>query len=244
MYSTNTSPAIPIVFEDEHLLIIDKPTNMLSQKDHTGDPDVVTLCKDYLSNHRINKSPYIGLLHRLDRPVSGLMMLAKTKQCARRMSELMKDQRVDKTYWAVVSGQTHANGYYEHFLRKDSNKNMVTAHHQKKKGTKRAALTYQRLSHNESPNISMVSVHLLTGRSHQIRVQFASEGHPVLYDHKYGGKTMQQNKNIALFSTALRFTHPITNEHMKFRALPKTQDPWKYFSVEELARKHLPEYDD
>jgi len=242
--STKTSPEIPIIFEDDHLLIIRKPVNLLSQKDHTGDPDVVSLCKQYLSQRKSSSSPYVGLLHRLDRPVGGIMLLAKSKRCARQMSGLMKEQRVDKTYWAVVTAHPPANGFYEHYLRKDSSRNLVKAFHKKTSGTKRAALTFQRLQHNEEHNISLISVHLLTGRSHQIRVQLATEDYPILYDHKYGNTSTQNNKNIALYSTAVRFTHPITHEELALRRLPESKDPWNLFSIDKLAEEHLSQYND
>jgi len=226
---------LSVVYEDQKLLVINKPANVLSQGDHTGDVNVVQLCKQYLRQQASSDSPYIALLHRLDRPVSGLLMLAKDKITARQMTTMIKNRQVDKTYWTVVNHKPPINGYLEHYLTKDETRNKVTAYSEKRKDTQKAMLTYQRLAWLENKSMSLVAVHLLTGRSHQIRVQLSEEGYPVVNDLKYRAASISQN-SLALHAVALRFIHPSTNKRLKLSVPPPDLIPWKYFDLNPFFR--------
>lgn len=229
-YSTETQPNISIIFEDKHLLVIDKPHNLLSQKDHTGDPDVATLCKAYLK--RTSKSGYLGLIHRLDRPVGGLMLLAKTPQAARALSKQMRDRLIQKTYWAIVWGSPPSNGMLTHFLQKNDQSNTVQSVPKSNSKGKKAVLTFTRLQ--EKNGQSLLSIHLQTGRPHQIRVQLSEEGFPIWGDYKYGKQAKPDGRTIALRSTELIFEHPHSGSQKRFTLLPDDVVPWNQFDYSSL----------
>lgn len=226
--TTRTKPDIPIIYEDNHLLVIDKPAGLLSQEDHTGDPDVLNLCKKYIKK-KYNKpgEAWMGLVHRLDRPVSGLMVLAKTSKAASRLSEQIRSHNIDKIYWAMVEGRTPFEGILEHHLAKDSRSNHVKAFKSKKAFTKPAKLHYRTLKQNA--NYSLVEVDLITGRPHQIRVQFAEEGFPLWGDYRYGERNKRQGKKLGLRAVKLSFQHPTKKEIMEFSAPVPNDQPWNFF---------------
>ena len=225
MEITGPHPPIPILFEDRYLLIVDKPAGMLSQKDHTGDIDITEACKPYLAQKE-GSGGYVGLLHRLDQPVSGILMLAKDPQTARALTAQMKDQRVSKEYLAVVEGKTPPNGFLEHWLRKDSRANKVSVVPQHAKGAKVAQLTFIRKAEATNRPLSLLAVHLMTGRSHQIRVQLAHEGFPIWGDQRYG---RARSGNIALRASSVRFRHPQKKEELTIEAPYPTHEPWSHF---------------
>lgn len=228
MNYTQTHPDIPIIFEDDQLLIIDKPANLLSQKDRTGDPDVLTLCKEYLAQSNRGKIPYLGLVHRLDRPVSGLMLLAKTSKAARVLSRQIRDRTIQKTYWSVTEGNPPPNGFLEHHLLKDRDKNIVQVVSPDRKKAKKAELSFATIATSESLNL--LSVHLQTGRPHQIRVQLSEEGYPIWGDYKYGSD-QPDGHDIALRAMELVFSHPATDEEMQFELPVPDTEPWNYFDI-------------
>ena len=227
--STKTNPDLPIVFEDDHLLIINKPAGILSQEDHTGDPDVLSLCKQYLSQKAdATNNPFVGLLHRLDRPVSGLMLLAKNRNAADHLSQQIRNRTIQKTYWAVTSGDPPANGVLTHHLLKDRDKNIVeTVSPDQKKG-KEAILSFARLEKKE--DLNLLSIHLQTGRPHQIRVQLAEEGYPIWGDYKYG-LNQPDGREMALRAVELVFDHPKSRQEMRFELAPSNSEPWSIFSI-------------
>lgn len=231
MKHTKTRPNIPIVYEDEHLLIIDKPHNMLSQKDHTEDPDVLSLCKNYLKRkYHKSGSVYLGLIHRLDRPVGGLMLLAKTSKAAERLSKQMRDRLIQKTYWAVVHGSPPPNGVLTHHLLKNRQTNVVEPVPASDKQGKKAILSFVKLQ--EEGELSLLSVHLQTGRPHQIRVQLSAEGYPIWGDYKYGIQNKADGRIIALRATELILEHPITKEEKRLALPPPNMIPWNTFDWE------------
>jgi len=227
MKHTNTNPNIPIVFEDNQLLIIDKPVNVLSQGDHTGDPDILSLCRQYLGRNK-NSTPYLGLVHRLDRPVGGLMLLAKTRKAADSLSQQMRDRTLQKTYWAVTSGFPPQNGVLTHHLQKNHNTNIVSVVPKNHKKAKQAILSFAKLE--EVDNLHLLSIHLQTGRPHQIRVQLAEEGYPIWGDYKYG-LSQPDGRDIALRSVELILEHPQTKQEMRFELAPQNKEPWSRFAI-------------
>ena len=227
MVSDSAYTGFDIIFEDSYLLVIDKPHGLLSQPDQTGDPDVVSLCKHYLSDKTGTRNPYVGSLHRLDRPVGGLMMLAKTRKAARDLSKQMRDRLVQKTYHAIVTGRPPSNGVLTHFLIKNKQTNVVQTASRDQEGGKEATLSFVKIKSVD--DLSLLSIHLQTGRTHQIRVQLAAEGYPVWGDYKYG-REQPDGRSIALRSVALAFNHPENKKEMQFELEPGIRPPWPKFS--------------
>ena len=197
---------IKVLYEDNHLIAVLKPINVPTQKDSSNDIDMVSLVKDYLKK-KYNKpgNVYLGRLHRLDRPVSGGLLFAKTSKAAERMTKEIKNHNVRKTYYAVVEGKVDKKGTFIDKLLKDEKTNFVRV---SDKG-KEAKLEYELICYKN--NYSLVKINLITGRSHQIRVQFSSRGYPLYGDQRYNKKDKNQ---IALFSSSIEFTHPVTKEHL------------------------------
>lgn len=221
-------PDIPVIYEDNHLLVIDKPAGLLSQEDHTGDPDVLNLCKAYIKKkYQKPGDVYLGLVHRLDRPVSGVMVIARTSKAASRLSYQIRKRTIHKTYWAMVHGNAPVFGEFIHFLEKDQRTNTVKAYASPKGKAKESRLKF--ISIKQSANFSVVEVDLITGRPHQIRVQFAKEGYPLWGDLKYGAPDTGQNQDIALRAVKLELEHPTKKELMTFKAPKPTGQPWNKF---------------
>lgn len=214
-----------IIFEDNHIIVVEKPVNVPSQADNTGDKDMLTLIKEYLKE-KYNKpgNVYLGLVHRLDRPVGGIMVFAKTSKAASRLSESVRTNEMHKTYLAVVNGYLE-DGTFEDYLYKDETLNTTKVVNKEKHGAKFARLSYKVLG--EKDNLSLVEIALETGRHHQIRVQFASRGHSLYGDQKYGKGP--KNTQIALWAYKLEFKHPVKDEVMTFECRPKPIGIWGAF---------------
>ena len=223
MTYTGTDPDIPILFEDNHLLVINKPAGLLAQEDHTGRPDALNLCKEYIKK-RYDKpgKVFLGLLHRLDRPVSGVMVFAKTSKAASRISEQIRSRKVRKRYRAVVIGNPPPNGVLEHHLEKDEKKNIVTVTDRPTRKSKHAKLSFNTISSKHS--LALVDINLETGRPHQIRVQFAEIDSPIWGDKRYGKQ--EPSGSIALHAHSFTLLHPTLKEKMIFTAEPPDTDPW------------------
>lgn len=219
-----------IVYEDNHLLVVIKPQNVPSQKDSSNDKDIQTMCKEYLKE-TYNKpgEAYCGLLHRLDRPTGGLMVFAKTSKAAERISKQIQDGEMQKEYLAVVVGHPkYETDYLVNYLKKDEKTNVVKVVPELETGAKKAELVYKVLDKTEK--LSLVKCELMTGRSHQIRVQMSTIGCPVFGDVKYKGDIVK-GWNLALWSYKLSFEHPITKNTMNFVCYPPEDEmPWKYFN--------------
>lgn len=226
MKHTGTQPDISIIYEDAHLLIVDKPHDLLSQGDHTGDPDLLSLCREYLGREG-NREPFVGLVHRLDRPASGLMMLGKTRQAASDLSRQMRERTLRKTYRTVVFGSPPSNGVLTHHLRKDRSRNVVTTAPPSDGNAKKAVLSFSR--EDENDGLSLLSVHLQTGRPHQIRVQFAAEGHGIWGDYKYASPEQPDGRTLALRSTELVLFHPGSGDELQFGSPLPSREPWSRF---------------
>ncbi len=226
---------LQVLYEDNHLIAVNKPPGYLSQGDQTGDITVMDLTKEYIKA-RYDKpgAVFLGSIHRLDRPTSGVILFARTSKGLTRMTELFRDRKVTKTYWAVVLDQpSPIEGKLTGYVYKDAKKNMVKllpkANSNRHTGAKKAILTYKligRLGTN-----TLLEVQPETGRPHQIRVQLAEQlGCPIRGDIKYGAKTPNEDGNINLHSRALSFQHPVTKEHIHIEApLPEEDQVWQLF---------------
>lgn len=213
---------LKVLYEDNHIIVVIKPYNIPSQSDKTNDIDMLSLVKEYIKEkYQKPGNVYVGLVHRLDRPVGGIMVFAKTSKAASRLSESIRNKSFSKTYLAVVNGKFEKqNGILENYLWKDEALNMSKVVSKDKKGAKLARLTYEVLA--EKNDLSLVKINLETGRHHQIRVQFSNAGHSLYGDQKYGKDSM--GKQIALWAYRLEFKHPVKDEIMKFKALPEKND--------------------
>ena len=215
-----------VVYEDNHIIVVEKIVNVPSQSDKTGDVDMLTLVKQYIKE-KYNKpgNVYVGLIHRLDRPVGGVMVFAKTSKAASRLSNQVREKTMKKQYLAVVDGKFETTqGTLEDYLYKDERNNMSKVVNKDKKNAKLAKLDYEVLAYNEVKNLSLLRVNLHTGRHHQIRVQLSHAGHSIFGDQKYG--TRGQGKQIALWAYELTIQHPITKEEMTFKCLPESNGTW------------------
>ena len=223
---------INIIYEDNHLLVVEKPINMPVQADSSKDLDFLNMLKNYIKK-RDKKlgNVYLGLIHRLDRPVGGIMVFAKTSKCASRLSKQVQNHDFKKTYYAVVMNKIKKrSGTFIDYLLKDEKNNIVKID---KKG-KEAILDYELIEFKN--NMSLVKINLKTGRSHQIRVQFSSRGYPLYGDHKYN-KNVVDNSNIALFAHSITFNHPITKELMNFSVNLPNEYPWNIFKYIDNSEK-------
>lgn len=221
-----------ILFEDNHIIVVRKPQNIPTQADITGDADMLSLVKEYIKQtYHKPGNVYVGLVHRLDRPTGGVMVFAKTSKAAARLSEQLKTDAFQKTYFAVVEKAPRERaGRLEHYLKKDEKENKVVIVPMLTEGAKKAVLNYKVLE--EAQGYSLVQIQLITGRSHQARVQMASLKTPIYGDAKYGKKAATTN-NLNLFAVELRFEHPVQKTQMVFRAYPPTEKPmWNLFHLE------------
>ena len=214
-----------VIYEDNHILVIEKPINVPMQEDSSEDMDVIRLAKEYLKN-KYNKpgNVYCGLVHRLDRPVGGVVVLAKTSKAASRLSDSIRTNKMSKKYCAVVVGDLPNERTLKDYLIKDDKTN--TSRVTNEKYGKYSELSYKVLDRKD--NLSFIQIDLKTGRSHQIRVQFASRNCPLYGDQRYN-KDARVGQQIALWATVLSFPHPTTQEILSFESnLPNTE-PWKKF---------------
>lgn len=222
---------IKILYEDNHLLIVEKPVNMLVQADKTQDEDLLTVLKKYIKE-AYNKpgAVFLSLVHRLDRPVGGAIVYAKTSKAAGRLSDQLRRKVIKREYLGVVRGTVEKmEGRLENYLLKDNRKNEVTIVGKNKEGSKKAVLNYIKLSNKD--NMSLLKVKLETGRSHQIRVQLAGLGYPLYGDQKYGANVNKVGEQIALWSHKLIFKHPTKDETIEVTSLPPKKEPWKKFNI-------------
>ena len=224
-----------VLNEDNHVIVVEKLVNVPSQADKTGDIDMLTIIKSYLKEkyHKPGEV-YLGLVHRLDRPVGGVMVFAKTSKAAARLSEQVRVKEFKKKYLVIVDGKMEQDkGELEDYLLKNEKRNVSKVVKEGTKGAKLAKLDYEVLKYQEEINLSVLRVYLHTGRHHQIRVQFASRKHSLYGDQKYGERG--RGKQIALWAYELSFIHPITKEEMNFRVLPKIEGSWKI--LEDIVEK-------
>jgi 23S rRNA pseudouridine1911/1915/1917 synthase len=213
-----------IIHLDNHLLVISKPAGMLSQSDETGDQDVVQWGKAYLKE-KFNKpgNVFCGLVHRLDRPASGVMILARTTKGAGRLAKAFADRKVEKEYMALVEGMPDEEGKAEDYLAKL--KRQVRVVRETHPEAQHAVLNWKVIGYHSDQ--ALISVKLETGRSHQIRVQMSSRGWPLVGDLRYGAKTKFDGRNLALHAFKLELDHPTLKEKVSYTApLPATWPSW------------------
>ena len=226
MWNIRKMGKLKIIFEDNHIIVVEKPVNIPSQGDKTGDVDMLTIIKEYLKE-KYNKpgNVYLGLIHRLDRPVGGVMVFAKTSKAAGRLSEQVREKVFQKTYLVIANGKMDkTKGVLEDYLLKNEKNNMSKVVKEGTKNSKFASLDYEVLKYNEEIDLSLLKINLHTGRHHQIRVQLSNFGHSIFGDQKYG--TRGKGKQIALWAYELEIEHPITKEKLKFEKLPEAKGTW------------------
>ncbi len=213
---------INIIYEDNHLLVVEKPINVPVQADKSGDLDFLSMLKNYLKE-KYNKpgDVYLGLVHRLDRPVGGIMVFAKTSKAASRLAKQIQKHEVKKIYMAVLEGKVSESGVFKDKLKKDEKLNITRV----SADGKDAELSYNLIGYVN--NLSLVRISLKTGRSHQIRVQFASRKLPLYGDQKYNPNAALDQ--IALFASMLEFKHPVTKEVMSFELPLPERYPFTLF---------------
>ena len=216
---------LEVIYCDNHLLVLNKPAGILIQRDKTGDSSLLEYAKSYIKN-KYNKpgNVYLGLVHRLDRPVSGVVVFARTSKAASRLSKQFKERSTEKIYTAIVEGEIPAEGDW---LDKVARRG-VTSYIAKGGEGSPADLHFTRLSYKDG--FSLVRIRLGTGRHHQIRIQFASRGYSIVGDFRYGSSLKFGDRAIALHSSSLSITHPTTKEEMTFTAKPAAN--WQSYFAE------------
>lgn len=226
---------IPVLYCDNHVLVVVKPCNIPVQADSSGDMDLLTVLKKYVGE-KFNKpgAVYLGLVHRLDRPVGGVMVFARTSKAAQRLSEAFASHSaVDKKYLAVLQGMLSTPQRLENWLLKDGATGNVRAVSSGVSGAKKALLDTKPLANREDTTLTEVTLH--TGRAHQIRVQHLAAGYPLWGDARYGGG--KPGQQIALWAYRLTFTHPTLKSRMGFCVPPAAQGAWKPYAdvLEEVS---------
>ena len=218
---------LKVIYEDNHIIVVEKPANIPSQGDKTGDLDMLTIIKAYLKE-KYNKpgNVYLGLVHRLDRPVGGVMVFAKTSKAAARLSEQVREKVFKKKYLVIVNGKfEEKKGTLKDYLLKNERLNKSRVVEEGTKNSKLAKLDYEVIKYDPDLNLSVVKINLHTGRHHQIRVQLSSRNHSIYGDQKYGGRG--HGKQICLWAYSLKIIHPITKQEMKFELYPQKIGSWK-----------------
>ncbi len=219
-----------ILFEDNHLLIVNKAPSEIVQGDKTGDEPLVETLKRFLKE-KYNKpgNVFLGVVHRLDRPTSGVVIFAKTSKALTRLNDMLQKHQIQKTYWAVVKNQPpHQEEHLTHYLVRKPEKNKSFAYNREAKNSKKAELIYKQIG--SSDNYHLLEIKLLTGRHHQIRTQLSAIKCPIKGDIKYGFHTTNKDASIHLHARMIEFTHPVTKENIQRIAPSPKKDPvWAYF---------------
>ena len=220
---------------DNHLIVVKKPGGVPAQNDATRDRTILDMVRDYIKEeYRKPGNVYLGLVHRLDRPVSGVMVFARTSKASARLSEQFRANRPHKIYWALVQGKTRENGRFVDYIHRSGATSLIVS---QAKG-KRAELSYTRLGYRNG--VSYLAICLKTGRHHQIRVQFAHREHFVLGDFRYGSKVAFPRKTVALHARSITICHPTKCEEMTFQADPESYWPKEFFENDKLLLSFKP----
>lgn len=221
-----------VVYEDNHIIIVNKTSSEIVQGDKTGDKPLSEIVKEYIKE-KYNKpgNVFIGVAHRLDRPVSGLVVLAKTSKALARLNEMFKNGEVKKTYWAIVKDCPEKHeAILENYLVRNEKQNKSYAYDKEVPNSKRALLHYKLIAHSQ--NYFMLEVDLMTGRHHQIRCQLAKMGCPIKGDLKYGSKRSNPDGSICLHARRVRFIHPVSKKEIDVQAPTPDDNLWNGFTME------------
>lgn len=223
---------LEILFEDNHLIAINKRAGQLAQGDRTGDISLDQLVKQYIKKkYKKPGDVFLGVIHRLDRPASGVILYARTSKALLRMNQLFKEQKIEKHYWCIVKDRPlPEEGILSHYLVKNEDQNKSYAYNKPKTNTKPASLAYRLIS--SSDRYYLLEVKLHTGRHHQIRCQFAKIGSPIRGDLKYGYPRTNKDASINLHARSLEFIHPVRNEPVSILAPVPTDPLWKALTVQ------------
>ena len=226
-----------VIYEDNHIIVVEKMVNIPSQSDKTGDKDMLTYIKEYLKEkYQKPGNVYLGLVHRLDRPVGGVMVFAKTSKAASRLSEEVRNKTFKKEYLVICNGKMEKDkDTLVDYLWKDEKNNTSYVVKPTKKNAKEAILDYEVLGYNEKENLSILRINLHTGRHHQIRVQLSSRMHAIYGDNKYHGRGA--GTGICLWAYKLTIVHPTTKEEMSFVDLPEPKGMWKLIYDGKIDKK-------
>ncbi len=232
-------PGSHILFEDNHLLVAEKGIGCPVQANRDSEIDTLNLLKAYLKRKYAKPgNVFLGLVHRLDREVGGIMVFAKTSKAAARLSEQIRRRAIGKRYLAVVRHTPEPPaGTLRHWLLKDRQRNRVSAFAAERPGAKEAILEYRALTMKNQ--FALCSVDLISGRPHQIRVQFAHSGHPLYGDRKYYPQCPSEQKEIGLWSAGIAFRHPVGQDRLRFFLPPPPRPPWQWFDPELFADETL-----
>lgn len=217
-----------IVYEDNHILVINKKVGQLVQGDKTGDKSLLELLKDFIKTR--DEKPgnvYLGLVHRIDRPTSGLVIYAKTSKALSRLTQMVKNREIKKTYWAIVPKEILPQSQtLTHYLKKNEKNNKAIIYTSEVEGAKKAVLNYNILKTLD--NYMLLEIDLQTGRHHQIRAQLSKIGIPIKGDLKYGAPRSNPDGGISLHARSLEFIHPVTKEIIKIIApTPENDKIWQ-----------------
>lgn len=218
-----------ILYEDNHLIVFNKPSGVPVQSDKTGDECLLDIVKDFIKERDSKPgNVFLGLVHRLDRPVSGIVVLAKTSKALTRLTVMFKERQIKKIYHAIVNGIPNGEeGTLSHHHRKDGVKHIAILSNVPKGNTKPAILHYKLLGHINT--YSLLEIRLETGRFHQIRAQFFKNGNYIIGDLKYGAKKPNPDKSICLHARSIEFSHPTKEEVVKVRAPYPQAQLWNNF---------------
>lgn len=225
-----------ILFEDNHLLIINKRSGDIVQGDKTGDIPLTDLLKSYIKE-KYNKpgDVFLGLVHRLDRPVSGAVIFARTSKSLSRLTMMVKDREISKIYWAIVEKVPDpVEGTLVSFLKKNETQNKSFLVKESTSGSKRAELSYRLLASGKT--FQLLEIKLITGRHHQIRAQLSGIGCPIKGDLKYGARRSNADGSISLHARYLEFIHPVSKESVRISAPTPGSPEWSYFDLENIRK--------
>lgn len=219
-----------VIYEDNHIIIVNKSSSEIVQGDKTGDVPLSEMVKDYLKEkHQKPGNVFLGVVHRLDRPVAGLVVFAKTSKALTRLNEMFRNGQVHKTYWAIVKQLPPSEqGELVHWMVRNEKQNKSYAYDTERPSAKKAILSYRVIAHSDTYHL--LEVHLKTGRHHQIRCQLAKMGCPIKGDLKYGSARSNPDGSICLLARHIQFIHPVSRQEITVEApLPKSP-LWQIFS--------------
>lgn len=219
-----------VVYEDNHIIIVNKESGEIVQGDKTGDTPLSDIVKDYIKEkYQKPGNVFLGVVHRLDRPVSGLVVFARTSKALSRLNEMFRTGDVHKTYWALTKERpAELEGRLEHWLVRNEKQNKSYAYNREKPGAKKAILEYKVIGMTD--NYTLLEVQLLTGRHHQIRCQLAAMGCPIKGDLKYGALRSNPDGSISLLSRRVQFIHPVSKEQIDVTATVPEDNLWNDIS--------------